>query len=639
MSEFTELCDYMNHAWSNFLAEASISMDFYKGAQWGKKDSDKADKRGTDLFVINKMRRHVNLLHGYEIRNRHILKIEPIGLEDDKASQQHTGLIMYQMNKGGYAIMSEAFKYGTIISGSNLIEIWRDAYGNIRFDRLGFNQFKLDPGLTKRDLTDNDNLITGRWVNKDRVFSILPTGADKVKNIPYLNTSDRWPHMSNPPLDNKQKFRLIERHYERKTKYTDVVINRMSGQKINWVDLIKKVGGYSNARWLMNNAKINDMPVLTKISEPDEKIHLTYYVDGVEVWSGENPILSNDFPFVWLNGDFAPEMSRDDLKLQSYLDSLKDPQRIRNKRAVQAVDIIESQIQTMRILRDKYIKNVKDTYKTGQAVPIHIKDDAPDNISTDEIFKQVGAPDIPPGMFAIMDMLDKDGVEVGGLNDEIFGSDDKEIPGILNRYRTGQALTGQQWMFEIFREAKSELGRKLLRINQLNMNPQRISRILNEMPVPEFYSPDFDNYDCKPTEGLLTDTQQQLFYSELLNLRTQFDDFKQILTPSLMVRYMPIQFRQELMKAIQAGEQRMSQAMGEQMQNQQQMNQLLQAQAAEDIADSEQSRASAQLDRVKSLVEIQKLRSEPLLALMDKYIEIKKLEATKNAVSQRKKEG
>ena len=109
----------------------------------------------------------------------------------------------------------------------------------------------------------------------------------------------------------------------------------------------------------------------------------------------------------------------------------------------QIYDIIESQIQAGRITRSKYLMNPEDAYKSGQGIVLHAKSDYPDNMTLTELVTQFTGSDVPAGLFQALEITDRAETDAGGLNQEIFGSDDKDIPGILHNYRTGAALTGQ----------------------------------------------------------------------------------------------------------------------------------------------------------------------------------------------------
>ena len=234
--EFAEYYRNDYACWQNYWAEAERDMEFALLAQYTESEWDKANRQGRELLVIDKTKRQLDLLEGYEQRNRHILKIMPTEGQDDLVSQQLTGIIMHIMAGGrgytGYDCMSSAFKWGSLATGSNLLEVWKDKNGNLRLFRRGFNSFLLDPMLTQPDLSDCGHILTGQWVRKDRIKKLLPSESDKIDSIPPINHSIRWPHMGQPIFLAESDVRLYEELWRRETKYVDTVLHRPTGKEI-----------------------------------------------------------------------------------------------------------------------------------------------------------------------------------------------------------------------------------------------------------------------------------------------------------------------------------------------------------------------------------------------------------------------
>jgi len=643
-SNYSDIYETSRAGWDNFATQAMTDLDFALKAQYTEDEAHQAEIQDRDLFTIDKIGRQLNLLHGYEIRNRHILKIGSQGsidMPEDIACGQHTKLLMSLMaRRGGYEVLSDAFKWGTLVQGSNLIEIWRDRDRNLRFGRLGWNQFLLNPNVVMDDLSDCGDIMTGQWISKDKTKSLLPSAADKIDKIRTLSQSSRWPFLGTPALGNKAGLRLFEQWWRRETEFEQRVISRLTGQEISFTELVNK---FFNGDVRLANQKINDMrlpngaPALSKFSKPVDIIKLSIFVDDELVWDGVNPLKLRDYNYVWVHGDWCPESPRSELKLQSYVRRLRDPQRALNRRTNQIYDIIESQLQGRRILRDKYVRNPEDAYKSGQGVVLHVNDDAPDGMGLREIFEQLPASDVPQSLFAALEMTDKAETEAGGLNQEIFGSDDKDIPAILGRFRTGQALTGQAPMFQSFRNSKRQLGIKLVRAVQLNYPPDKVAEIINEQPSQGFYEENLTKFDCNPVEGLLTDSQQQLFYLELKALRSEFPEAAASIPLSELVKYSPTPFKRELTEIIQKAEQRQNQAQ-QQMQQIQQTAQALEIERAkgeilatrgiaeERRAQAVENQSDAALNRIKTIAEINDIGTQRLFELIDKGIALEQLQ-------------
>lgn len=637
-SEYKDIYEISYDGWSDYLQQAETDLAYYCGAQFTWEDLKRAEDQGRTLHTLDKLARQVNLLHGYEIRNRHILKIGPVGVpeeREDEACRQHTALLMTLMARnGGYSALSNSFKWGTLVQGSNLLEFWRDRDGLLQFNRLGWNQFLLNPSLTQTDLSDCDDILTGAWVSLDKLKILVPT-AD-IDGITPLTHKQRWPYLGDPELGNKAKNRMFEQWWHRQTKSEPWVISRVSSQELNFSDFSDKFhngDGRAANRQIKELRQPNGAPYLSKYNKPFHYIELKVFVDGELVWQGSNPLKMRDYNFVWFHGDWCPELPRDELKLRSFVRRLREPQRAFNRRMNQIYDIIESQIQAGRVTRSKYLMNPEDAYKSGQGVVLQAKPDYPDQMALDNLIYQFTGADVPQGMFQALEMTDKAETDTGGLNQEIFGSDDKDIPGILHSYRTGQALTGQAGMFQGFRDSKTETGRKLVRLVQLNYPEKMVSKILNEIPIQDFYAENLIRFNCTPVEGLLTDTQQQLFYQELKMLRQSDPTFQQLIPASLMVKYFPGMVGNELERAVQQAEQQQSQIAQEarQLQTAQQQMEMERVKgeilANRGIAESQRAKAveditDAAYNRAKTAAEIEDMARARVLELLQMAISL-----------------
>ena len=635
-SEFQDVYEINETAWRPFNEQACLDLDYYLKAQHSHEDMERADRQNRILYTIDKIGRQVNLLHGYEIRNRHVLKIGPQGNFDeaeDKACNQHTGVLMSLMARhGGYGTLSEAFKWGTLVQGSNLVESWRDREGRIQYGRLGYNQFLLDHGLSKSDLSDCSDILTGQWISSDKAKMLVPTAASEIDKINPLTHSSRWFFQGSPAMMNKAKKRLFEQWWHRTTEEVDVIRNRATGDKRTLEqfkqEVLKEFGRDEDdfIDFLLQS------PFLVKSRDILDKVELKIFVDDELVWTGDNPMKIRDYNYTWFHGMWCPEQPRTELKLQPYVRGLRDPQDMYNRKTNQAFDIIESQMHGRRMVRSKYLMNAEDAYLSGQAPVLQLNDAAPDDMSLREIFDQIPASEVPQSVFTMLQIIQKDGDETGGLNQEILGTDEKnvEISGVLHQYRTGKALTAQGWMFENNWNSKSDFGRKQIQIVQLNYDEVRVRKIINEIPVPGFYDDDLSRFDCAPTEGLLTDSQQNMYYQELKSLLLELpDEFRGIITADMLIKASPMQFKSITMQAIQQALKSRKQLQQQQLQGQQTNDQLTNAlstsqiaQAQESIADAQEKRSEIPLNRAKTLAEIQKLQAEPVVNMIKEEVKL-----------------
>lgn len=639
-SDYDEAFEIKRTGWERQLKQGMLDLDFYFRAQHTHEEAKQAEEQNRELYTLDYIGRQVDLLWGYEIKNRHILRIGSQGSPsaEDKACSQHSSVLMNLMTmSGGYEVLSEAFKWGSLIQGSNLIEIWRDRDGDLQFSRLGWNQFLLNPGLTKTDLSDCQDIAIGRWIDEKRIKFLLPANSDDLEGIQPLTNVNRWDFLQDPVLQNRAKRILMEEWWQRETEFEETVISRVSGQEIPLEDFATRFtnGDIRFAKRIVKEQRqSNGAPALSRFSKPNDKIKLTIFVNNQMVFDGDNPLKARDYNHIWVHGDWCAECPRDDIKLQSFVRRLRDPQRARNRRVNQIYDIIESQAHGLRIVRSDKLRNPEDAYKTGQGVVLHVED-WPDELPLEQVFKQTSASVVDQGLFAAVEMTDKAETETGGLNTEIFGTDDKDIPHILAKHRTGQALTGQGGLYQDFRMVKRQLGIKVVHRVQLLYPPQKVAQIINEQPVPGFYEENLTRFDCTPVEGLLTESQQELFFMTLLSLRQAFPKEAHKIPLSEVARYSSI-MKQELMQIIQRAEQKEAQIQDKALKTQQTQEalniELIKGNvlANRGIAEERRSQAvenqtDAALNRVKVVAEINDMTVGRFLELVSSAISLESI--------------
>lgn len=647
MSELDKKNDHierynMAHSgWINWQEEAERDLDYYLNDQIEQKEKAYLALQNRTGFVFNKVRRFVELLSGFEIKDRHVLKIGGIGIEDDQAAEQHTALIMQQMNLwDGYDVLSDAFKLGSLVTGANLVELFTDRKtDDVNFARLGWNEFLLDPTFSKRNLQDCDFILRGKWLTDANVKKLLP-GREKDIDQVKPGVGGRWSKLPNRHRRFGVDMRLYEEEWVRDTVSTRMVIVRdATGRPVKIIpkkQFVREAGifGVTPKR---ANEMIKVSPNLDSFTDFQDTVKLRVYVDDELMFDGPNPTGLDDYNHVFVGGQFTPEMDDDRKKIQGLVRAARDPQNAMNKRLNQVLDLVETQLNSLRKMRDGALENPEDAWGSGNGKVIVVKKTFSGGL--DEALKQENAPEIPAGLFNLFTVLDRTETEVVGLNTEIFGTEQKEIAGVLAKLRTGNALTGQQGIINGYRQAKRQLGRKLVTYNQINKKPQDIQRYTQEQPADGFYDPDILRYDCTPVEGILSDSQRQQAYAQLIELKEKFPDLSALITFDMLLATGQITLGRKIAAQLKQKEQ--AQAQGQQMARQLEQQQLKLtnavtagqiAKAQEDIADAQESRASTAAKRIETMAKAAKLRSEPFLKLLAEAIKLEQIKTNNQTV-------
>ena len=112
--------------------------------------------------------------------------------------------------------------------------------------------------------------------------------------------------------------------------------------------------------------------------------------------------------------------------------------------------------------------------------------------------------------------------------------------------------------------------------------PEKIARIINEEPTQEFYNQEFTKYDINVQEGILTDTQKQMNFRQMVDIYTLTGGPQgSPITPQMLYDEAPLQGKSDTNKKIEQNQQQGAQQAQQQQQIQQE---LLQKQSQKEQA-------------------------------------------------------
>jgi hypothetical protein len=621
--EFQEAFDNAYDQWYQWIAEAHKDFKYTIDGPWTEKDKQKFRDENREVLNFNITRRIVKMITGYERRNRLALKISPSEKSDEKVAGQLNGLISPLMeNNHGYEVFSDAFEMGALITGGNLIEPYLDRKGDIQFSRKPYNKFLLDPGFTKRDLSDCGYIIIHEegMLTRD-VKSLLP-GKDSLIEQYAKDTQSQitlpYSAYQGKGRDDGERCNYST-FWERTTRKTKIIANRSTGRTTMWK------GTTEEFEQLMSRYGM----ALTSWDDYIDTIKFSAFVNGKCVYKGDDPNGIDDYSFVFVGGFWYPEYDDTSKKLQGIVRPTRDPQREVSKRISKILDIIDSQVSTGVMAEEGALVDPSDIHASGQGKGVWVKTGMMDRV------KRIDSGSIDSGLFQLNRDLQTFVNDIAGVNDSLFGSDELkgDVSGYLIKLRQGQALTALQDLFDNLRFSKQQLGIKIIKLLQANYKPYKVMRILNEQPVPQLFTEDLAKYDVTPQEGLLTETQMQTFYNELLMLKQMGAP----ITWQILIEFMPTQFPDKLRQAIAQEEQRQQAGQAEELKEKQLLDQMRMAKISADLGRGDERRsqqvenkANAALLRVKTMQEIKKFDWDKEMELLDRVIAMENVSQKKS---------
>ena len=618
------------YAWSPYFPEAETDLRYFLGDQWDEREKRQLFQEGRSTLVFNLTRRNVNMVTGYQIKNQNSSVVIPVEDGDQKTADQLSKVLLYVLQQGqGYQTFQHCFG-GGVKTGWNLGTIWVDyredpVNGDIRFGREPYNGFICDPYFTQLDFSDCGYVLRRKYLNVDHVASLLP-GQEKEVYALYHQGWERddkftWlPYQRQP---NGQQLMAYSEMFLQKWRNVPMLVDTETGEFTEWDGDRERLGVFKDL-----------YPNIQVVERPKRYIELQVIVNDHVMYGEMDPFGLDEYPFAPCVALFEPESDQWGLKVQSLIRCMRDPQKELNRRRSQMIDIQDSQINSGWIADENCVVNPRSLFQTSQGKVIWRRQDAREGA-----LEKIPPAQIPPSMFQLQELFDRDIVEIPGINDAAFGiTENAQESGVMMMLQQGAATISLQDVINNFRIFQKAMSKKALKIIQ-TWTPEKIKRILNEEPTPQIYNKDLTKYDIAVQEGILSDTQKQMYFRQLV-------DLKQLGVPvsgKMLAQAAPIQGKSDFIEQLEQEEKAQAEAAQRQQQAENQLlqsqGQLAQAKAISDLALSKErftravanlglederaskaveDRSTTALNKIKAIKELQTIDDDRLV----KYIQM-----------------
>lgn len=619
IQDFGESYERAYMLWNTFYAEAYKDLSYYLGNQWSLEELSYLNNQRRSSFTYNKIRRLINLVQGYQRKNRLCTIISPVEDSASATADILTDAMQSVMTRsGGYEIISDAFK-GALTTGLSFVSPYMDyrddpVSGDIKYHLDEWNAVILDPFFTKRDLSDCGFVSRRKYLGRTEVISLHPDKEDLIMALPWGSRDDKFTYMPFARQWGMQKLLNYTEYWKTKWETKDVLVDMNTGETQEWK------GDRKRLRLLTEM-----VPELQLIRKPVKSVELGVICEGELLYYGSDPMGLNDYPFVPFTAIFEPSYDLYTWKLQSLVRIVRDPQTELNKRRSKMVDIIDAQLNSGWVAKTGAVSNNASLFKSGNGQVIFLK---PEAQMTD--IQRIEAPQIPASMFQLEAEFEKDIMEIAGVNPELFGmaeNDKVETAGVLAKQRQAAGLVNLQDIFDGLRQSQKILGEKTMKMMQKNFTPEKIKQMTKKDPTPEFFSGQFSKYDVVVEEGLLTDTQKQTQFIQLTALKS----LGVSIPDSLIIKNSSLQNRKDLEDYLkqQADEAAKVQKQHEQLQLQeiQVANNAINAKAASDEALAAERTNKISLDAALSAERISRAEEDRTAGVLNLIKAVKELES------------
>lgn len=564
--------------WQVFWTEATIDTRLEAGDTALMADlMQQLPNNNRGSWYFNKVRPLCNMVSGYQRRNRKSTIVVPLENGDQQTADQWTKILLNLYKREGvYEVISEAFHHGACITGLNLIHIYMDyksdpVNGDIKFDNVSYNSFFIDPYFRKPDLSDASFVWRRSYMSHSSAAALMPDRYDEIMSLPGNPTGTsrdgRFQYMPESYGQTQQNRLAYDEYYYRAYRKQRLFVDQETGETMEITNQEEEEIKLFLAQYPQVILHEQDIPT----------VRLAIMIGDKVFYDGPQPLGVDFYPFVAVLGYYNPMMPYFYSRLQGICRSLRDPQTLFNRRIVLSADAAESVVNSGWVFKENAVIDVKHLFQTGQGRIIPLKEEA----SMADI-QQISPPNIPQYFFQLQDTFDKLLNGVSGINEELMGSAIDDKAGILSALRQGAGLTTLQPLFDRLDYSQNLLGEKVMKIIQANYTPGKIKNFLEgEEPAPLFYNKAFGKYHCMVEAGFNTESQKQMQFAQLVQLRELGVPFPD----SALFEAATIQNKSKIIEQMQ---QQQQQAMQQQIMKQQLEMQELQARV--DLA---QSRAHA----------------------------------------------
>ncbi len=460
-------------------------------------------------FSFNRIRRVINMISGYQRQHRKSTSVTPIEGSASKTADQFTK-ILYHINNRASVLdnISEAFE-GALTTGMNLLSTWVDfrsdpVNGDIKVDNVSYNSYLIDPYFQKMDLSDCNSIWTRKYLSRQQAESLLPGRESEIQGMRgWGNRDGKFQFQPEAYNYGMQDLLIYDEFWYLDTRNQKMLVDTVTGECTEWKGHDDDLKDF-----------LRMFPQVVTLDQIVPTVKLAIVVQGKVMYHGPNPLGIDKYPFTPVWGYYEPQIPYFPWRVQGVVRGLRDAQYLYNRRRIIELDLLESQLTSGFIYKENALVNPKDVFLQGQGKGLAIKAEA----SIADV-QRIDAPQVPPSMIQLSELLGQELQQISGVNEELLGSAEDDKAGILATLRQGAGLTTLQTLFDHLDRSQKMLGELHMDIIQANWTPGKVKRIINEEPSEEFYNRAFAKYDCIVEEAPLTSTQKQLALQKALYLR------------------------------------------------------------------------------------------------------------------------
>jgi hypothetical protein len=466
-------------------------------------------------FFFNLVRRHINMICGFQRKNRKSTITLPIHENDDALSDDYNKVMRWCEDRDGFQeYLSQAFE-GSCDTGETLLHLYPDytmdpISGDLFTDCVSYNNYLIDQYYRKMDLSDCNGVWRRRWTSKMGAKLLLPGYDKEIDRMKPGGMKDgRFPvqaELNNVAMSNL--FTYDEFEY-RTTRPGKIVLDPMTGEAVEWEqdesdedDLMERA--LAQQPWL----QVKDVQIPT--------VKLIIALSGKIVYHGSTLLNIDSYSYIPSQCYIENDMQTYAWRKQGVIRNLRDPQFLYNMRKCIELQILQSSVNAGWIYPVDVVTDTKCFRQSsgGDGFLIPLKAGRQPN----EI-QRIEPVNIPQSLIELSNSLSEDITKISGVNEELLGSATDDKSGILSMLRQGAGLTTLQTIFDKLDYTQRLYGKIRLQAIRKNFSKGKIRNILGHEADPRFFTSHSQKYSISVEEGNYSATQRQMELQQLLNFK------------------------------------------------------------------------------------------------------------------------
>lgn len=497
-------------------------------------------------FYFNLLQQPVNMVTGYQRQHRKSITYLPSDGADPQTTDQYTKIITNVCNRNHIHEQFSRACEQACITGMVLLQPYLDysgddqAQGDLKVKLWEYNSFLIDPYFRDTgNMSDAQFVWCQEYISKKEAEFRFP---DKIENIaPMAGTPQRYgsfyflPENYNMARNDLMVLSYVWYKWKRKKK------RLYSRSRNQFFDFAGNQGDLEQILYV-----IPDMEEVT-VEVPTWK--LAVILNDQLMFQGDNPLGFDDCPFIPVVWNYEPHINYYDLRCRGLVRTMRDSNYLLNRRIIINHDISEATINQGWKRKIGAVANEDNLKKTGQGWDVIIND----GYELTDVEKIIPTA-VPESDMALADQLQSLIFSTSGVNLENWSAQDqKNASSLTVMLKQAANLMVLQKYFDQWDVSLKVLGERMIQIVLNNWNAAKVGLLINEEPTAHFYSKIFAKFQTIVEEGMLTATQKQQEFSQILELNQMLGG---VIPPSYIASKATLQGKTELMEMLQQMEQK-----------------------------------------------------------------------------------